>query len=667
MAAYVRLLLSEFVAFPPAAILGQLQLRYAQDGFASQYTKQTTAWSSSLPQLQREFSRLLEVEPRADAWTVLLEMPLYRLRRRIDVVVLTESLIVVVEIKSGDAFHSEDRRQVEDYALDLRDFHASSSSRRLLPVLWCTSAQVSPPTYAPESGGVAEVHLVGAVGLAELLASIPSGDVGNPIVASDWDNAPYCPVPSIIEAATRLFAGHSVREIAQADASNLKAAAVCLVDLISSARQNRHRAIMFLTGVPGSGKTLAGLQVVHDACLTGAEPQGDVVYLSGNTPLVTVLREALTLDEHQRSQSANAPKTKNKIRSEVRARIQHINDFLRQYIDGGTPHEHAIVFDEAQRAWDANQGAANFNRKASEPALLLEFMGRHSDWCACVCLVGGGQEINTGEQGIEGWGDALRGLTPDVACRWHVHAPPEVLRGGSSTAGLALGSVAAIVHEHSELQLLVPMRSYRSQRVSDWVSCLLSGDTKQAVALSQELGQYPIFLTRSLTTAREWLRKHARGNRRCGLVASSGARRLRADGLGQILHAGDGDEIAHWYLKPAGDIRSSLALEVPANEYTCQGLELDFMGLCWGGDLVVSPTGGWMHRRLNGSRWQQVKDQTARRLLRNSYRVLLTRAREGVVIWVPRGDPTDATRDPETLDATANFIIQSGARPLTVV
>src|SRR5262249_3691508 len=156
--------------------------------------------------------------------------------------------------------------------------------------------------------------------------------------------------------------------------------------------------------------------------------------------------------------------------------------------------------------------------------------------------------------------------------------------------------------------------------------------------------------TRSLSTARQRLRTLGRGNRRFGLVASSGARRLRADGLGQILHAGDRDEIAHWYLQPHGDIRSSCALEVPANEYTCQGLELDFVCVCWGGDLVRSRSPErWLCRRLSGSKWQTIMDEDAKRLLCNSYRVLLTRAREGLVIWVPLGDPADLTRDPKLL------------------
>jgi len=201
--------------------------------------------------------------------------------------------------------------------------------------------------------------------------------------------------------------------------------------------------------------------------------------------------------------------------------------------------------------------------------------------------------------------------------------------------------------------------------VSEWVARVLEGSETEAAAIASNLGPYPILLTRSLHEARAWLRSQGRGKRNYGLAASSGARRLRADGLGQILRATDRNEIAHWYLRPPGDIRSSCALEVPANEYTCQGLELDFVGLCWGGDLVYHPSAnGWMYRRLVGARWKVIQDGTTRRLLRNSYRVLMTRAREGMVIWVPFGDPDDVTRDPRPLDATAQFLLRCGARPL---
>lgn len=657
--------LPAFLDASPSALLGELERGYTRDGFATLYSQQTKAWDALLPLLQAQLRSCL---PNGGTWSVLLEFPLYRLRKRIDAVILTGDWIIVLEVKLGaTAFLSPDLRQVEDYALDLRDFHAASRDRPLLPVLWCPDAATLPAQHIPTPEQVPPVQLVGGQGLAGLLTQLSSVETSPPLNATHWDTAPYSPVPNIIEAATAIFAGHDVRDIARAEAANLGEATARLVELIAAARNHRRRVLLFLTGVPGSGKTLAGLKVVHDALASGGAGAGDIVYLSGNTPLVTVLREALAQDEHQRGRGGAFRRRLEEIRREVRTRIQHITDFLRDNLTAAAPqppHEHAIVFDEAQRAWDAQQGRDRFGRDASEPSLLLEIMSRHPDWCACVCLVGGGQEINTGEQGVRGWGEALRQLPAAEAAKWQIHAPPDVLRGGTSTAGLALGEVPGVtVHEDGALQLLVPMRSYRSQHMSEWVARVLEGAQSEAAEIAKSLGSYPIMLTRSLHEARTWLRLHARGTRTFGLVASSEARRLRADGLGQFLAASDGNEIAHWYLRPLGDIRASSALEVPANEYTCQGLELDFVGLCWGGDFVWT-AGAWRHRQLAGCRWRNIRDESAQRLLRNSYRVLLTRAREGMILFVPPGDCDDLTRAPAELDSTAAYLQRCGVQLL---
>jgi hypothetical protein len=485
-----------------------------------------------------------------------------------------------------------------------------------------------------------------------------------------WDAAPYQPVPTIIQAATSIFAGHDVRAIGRADASNLAVSARRIVDVIAEAKRDGRKAIVFLTGVPGAGKTLAGLQVVHDAVTTGTEDRGDIVYLSGNTPLVVVLREALARDTVCRKRALDKNSTLGQERRLVRTRIQHINDFLQQYLsrtDSPLPLEHAIVFDEAQRAWDADQGAKKFERNKSEPSLLLEIMGRHSDWCVCVCLVGGGQEINTGEEGIRGWGHALRPLLEDERPKWTVYGPDDVFQGGGSTGGLSLGELPADLTtvKEPDLRLSVPLRSYRSPAMSDWVSAVLDGDLSAAQDQGSLLSDYPIVVTRFLERAKAWLRDMGRGERRYGLLASSGARRLRADGLGEILQASHGPAISQWYLNDRNDIRSSFVLEVPANEYACQGLEIDFACVCWGGDLIFAPeTNSWVCRRLSGNKWTVVRAPEDRRYIQYTYRVLLTRAREGLVIWVPEGHASDHTRNPHKMNATADFLVAAGARQM---
>ena len=653
-----------------ATVVGTLEMQYAADGYASLFSAQTTSWGTFIPLLQDELRRLLVECPESASWGILVEYPLYRLRKRIDAVVIGRSTIIVVEVKVGEeTFERADKRQVEEYALDLRDFHGESSDQCLVPVLWATMA--SPLAIGEIIGcaspGVARLVCVGQTGLKDVLAK-SRASVPRMVGAETWDAAPYRPVPTIVEAATAIFSRHGVAALARADATNLRSAARRLVELVHNARGQRKRALIFLTGVPGSGKTLAGLDVVHSAVQIGMEERGDIVYLSGNGPLVMVLREALARDVVERGSAEHGKITLASARRDVRTRIQHINDFLKDAVthaEGEAPHEHVIVFDEAQRAWDEKQGKEKFNREASEPTLLLEIMMRHRDWCACICLVGGGQEINTGEQGISGWGDALRAMDDKNASTWTIYAPPDVLEGGASTGGGMLGELplSVAVVEEPGLELQVPMRSYRSPALAAWVDAVLEGHSDRARTLIAGLDAYPIVVTRSLANARAWLRSNTRGQRRCGLVASSGARRLRADGIGEFLTPKDGAEISNWYLNEPDDLRSSSALEVPANEYACQGLELDFVGVCWGGDLIWSAgRREWRVRRLNGVRWQNVNDAARRRYAINSYRVLLTRAREGLVIWVPTGSSDDSTRNPVELDATADFLMQCGAR-----
>ncbi|MCG7867501.1 MAG: DUF2075 domain-containing protein [Candidatus Thiodiazotropha taylori] len=669
MTAYFSSTIGSFIQTTEDEIAAALHTKYAADGFSSQYTTQTEAWNVTIPQLQRELESLLQLSTNAADWVVLLEYPLYRLRRRIDVLILSPAAIVVVELKVGEtSFRSLDRRQVEEYALDLRDFHATSTGLSLVPVLWCTEADTT--SYFPtiNSGEVTEVCFVGRSGLAGFLTQLSNIVPAKQYEVHEWEAGQYRPVPTVVDAATTLFAGHGVREIAQADATNLDASASRVVDIIQDSKRNRRRSLIFIAGVPGSGKTLAGLQVVHSAVESGAEDKGDIVYLSGNTPLVVVLREALARDEARRRKAKGEKPQLAEARNSVRTRIQHIIDFLREYLtnDGGSsPHEHVIVFDEAQRAWDEEYGRKKFGRASSEPSLLLNIMGRHSDWCSIVALVGGGQEINTGENGIAEWGKALRGLPPFELENWRVYGPPNFLEGSAATAHLGAGSLPGVdgVVVEPDLELSVPLRSFRSPSLSHWVSVVLDGDAPKAKALASELGKYPIIIVRSPDLARQWLKDNSRGERRFGLVASSGARRLRADGFGVTLNATDGSAIAQWYLNEPGDVRSSFALEVPANEYTTQGLELDFVGLCWGGDLIWDGA-SWRHQQFRGNSWANVSGER-QRFITNSYRVLMTRGREGLVIWVPSGSTEDPTRKPKHFDRTAEFLVRCGARQVS--
>jgi hypothetical protein len=666
MPAYIDQTITEFLACQDKDLLASLHIAYSSDGFLSQYTSQSVAWERSIPLIKSGLIKFTNRYPTVRSWRVIMEMPLYRLRRRIDLLVVCPQAIAVVELKVGESSYlSTDAQQVEEYALDLRDFHEPSHGIPIIPVLWCTEAE---NTVAYQPGfdvGVAEVVRVGTDGFENFLLGLCQATSALPAVVHDsWSRGAYKPVPSVIEAATSLFSGHGVSEIAQADAANLDVSAECIFGLIKQARDTGGHYLIFLTGVPGSGKTLAGLQVVHRAEESNSNSHGDVVYLSGNTPLVTVLREALTEDDYKRQRQEGLKVKKGEVRTAVRARIQHIMDFLREYLNDPEqrpPHERAIVFDEAQRAWNADFGKKKFNRSASEPRLLMDIMGRHSDWSVIVGLIGGGQEINTGENGMAEWGEALRGLPSDIKEKWSIFGPVGMASGIRASAFLGLGDLTGVrVSELEDLVLNVPLRSFRSPLVSDWVAAVLDGDRQAACTIMRQIDEFPIVMTRDSSTAKDWLRKNGRGERRFGLVASSTATRLRAEGYGVSISAGDGSDISNWYLSPQTDIRSSYYLEVLANEYTTQGLELDFVGLCWGGDLLRKDM-KWQTRKFSGTKWTIARNDR-QRFIMNSYRVLMTRAREGVIIWVPRGNVTDSTRSPADFDHVAQFLGQCGVR-----
>ena len=668
MPAYYKSVAFRFTKTPADEILGALSTSIIQH-YSGDHSKQLASWQTQIDLLQTCLGKIIDKFPNAKKWGVLFEYPLLRLQRRLDVVILVGTSVVVVECKIGaNNYLTQDIQQVEDYALDLRDFHEESHHRHIVPVL-CVPDAPKDDYELRNSQGVGPTCLCNRETLAELLEKIASLCDGRQIDVDAWDAAPYQPVPSIIKAAELLFAGHQVQEIANASSGpeNVGATTDKLIEIISRAQRNKEHIVAFVTGVPGSGKTLVGLNAIHDPRFRKeGRPPG--AFLSGNTPLVTVLREALARDEAKRTN-----KTLQMTRREVRSQIQGLLDYLKEYLVShphDIPADHVIIYDEAQRAWDAEYGAKKFDRPKSEPALFLEIMGRHLDWGVIIALVGGGQEINRGEKGLSEWGAAITNHNREVGYQqWRVVAAPDIVEGSDATAWQTLFAnhePSTFVERDETLHLAVSVRSHRCFAVTKWVNTFLAGQTDEARQIAATSGDFPIFLTRSLDAARSWLIANARGARRCGLVATSGARRLRAEGLGVSLSANELQAVANWYLLPRGDIRSSFSLEVTANEYTCQGLELDYVGVCWDGDLIWNEKGkSWGHRRLIGSKWQNVKNPDMQLWIHNKYRVLLTRSRVATIIWVPSGNATDSTRDPKILDSVANHLTKAGVIALS--
>lgn len=663
MPAFYRTTLGALVAEDEQRIIGLLITGSGSANLGEHLHTQTRAWQKEITILKATAAELVAQIPASKHWGLLLEYPIPRRQKRIDGVVLADELIFVLEFKVGaDTYEPLARRQAEDYALDLRDFHERSLGHVVIPVLVATDAPDKPSSDALSSDElVRAVRFANSTNLAYVVKE--AHEVfhcgSRPAISpADWNTSGYNPVPTIIEAAEALFAGQSVREISSshADVFNLTRTASKLVETVGWAQANNRKVICFVTGVPGAGKTLAGLTVTHDPLLRSDDrPAG--VFLSGNGPLVRIVRAALARDSKKRT-GLSVSESKRRIE----AFVQNVHTFLREYADILTtlPPDKVVVFDEAQRAWNAEKQRKTFHRDASEPAVMLSIMDRHPQWAVIVALVGGGQEIHDGEAGLAEWGRTLAQQFP----HWRILASPEVLSGGAGLAGHRLFAAEdwqqLDIQTDDSLHLPVSIRTFKADNVTRWVDAVLHRNTTEASELFGKLGDFPIVITRSLDAARAWVRMQTRGEHRCGLVASSGALRLRADGLelsGEFRRAYAYEE---WFLAPPGDVRSSFQLEVAATEFECQGLELDWVGVCWGGDLVIEPSGRWLFRYFHGKGWRNYRDAGDRQYLLNKYRVLLTRARQGVVVWIPRGDSTDETRNPALLDATADFFQQCG-------
>lgn len=669
MPAYYRKTVEEFLQSSPSEILGELTAGNARFGFAEVEREAIEAWEEEIVCLKDQLAQLCRDLAEASRWGLLLEFPIPRRQRRIDAVLLAGQLIFVLEFKSGTSGVAwSSGQQVEDYALDLAYFHAPSHDGIIVPAVIAPSLP-----YRSSHNTGSKVRSLATVPLEKLASflheTFQAEEEANwtQISARDWDEGAYEPVPTVIEAAMALYAGMSVREIARSHAGeeNLTSVTDFLLRAVKAAQENHEKIICFVTGVPGAGKTLAGLNLVHNRAIH-ADGRPASVFMSGNGPLVDILREALAIDSAFRNDE-----TLGRARKEVKTFVQNIHHFVKDNLerpDNQTPYENAIVFDEAQRAWNAEQNTKKYKKRPPvwhipEPEMVLRIMDRHKDWAAIVALVGGGQEIHDGEAGLSEWGGALAKYP-----HWRVFASSEALRGGESVAGASLfGSepVANRVDEEQTLHLSVCIRSHQATELATWVNSVLRGDDEAAKELSTKFEQFPIVLTRDLRKAKEWLLNQARGERRCGLVASSGATRLRAFGIETSMAIREAYSYPYWFLKPRGDIRSSYQLEVVATEFEIQGLELDLVGLCWGGDLVWDRfLKCWHPLQLSGNKWKDVKESRAI-YIQNKYRVLMTRAREGFVIWVPEGDRSDPTRDVGVMNDTTEYLVRCGVVPIS--
>lgn len=635
-------------------ILGELT---HNSGFAVE-TTQRDAWVAQIEILQPALERY--------EGAIHLEYAIPRMGKRIDVVLLIGPVIFVIEFKAGETrFNAGDLDQVWDYALDLKNFHEASRTPFIAPILI--------PTRAPRVRGEHPLRMhddllfepirCTASTVRETLDAVLARCEGEAIDHADWVAGRYHPTPTIVEAALALYGGHAVEDISRTDAAaiNLADTSDTIDEIIKRSKERNEKAVCFVTGVPGAGKTLVGLNIATKH----SRPEEELysVFLSGNGPLVNVLREALARDRVAQAKSKGKKLKKGVAVSEVKEFIQSVHHFRDEYLIDRTrpPIEHVALFDEAQRAWNIEQTVKFMNQKRggatvdqSEPEFLLSVMDRHPNWAVIVCLVGGGQEINSGEAGIKEWIASVARSFPE----WRVYMSSRLTDSEYDTEG-ALDDLRSKTHQSVEIQdhlhLAVSMRSFRAENVSLWVKQVLDLDPDRARETLKDLKDYPIVLTRSLDKAKAWLRKMARGSERYGIVVSSQAERLRP----HAIHVKAPMNPIHWFLHGKGDVRSSYYLEDVATEFHVQGLELDWACVTWDADFRYTPD-GWEHWSFKGSKWQKIRKEERQIYLKNAYRVLLTRARQGMVLVVPEGHRSDMTRSEDFYDPTFLYLNRLG-------
>lgn len=693
-----------FIREPEATILGQLCDRYHGDA----RTTTREAWKGEIEIMHETLSRLWDRNG-----SIVFEYDIPRLGKRIDVVLLYKGIVFCVEFKVGESRILEaDIDQVFDYALDLKNFHKLSQDKVIVPILVATDYQASSTDIKMS---VYDDHVVnplvtGEAGLFNLVLAVTKRFPNETPVDPNWIISPYAPTPTIVEAAKSLYENHSVENITrhEADKVSTDRTIAYILDVIRQSKEKQEKSICFVTGVPGAGKTLVGLDVAIRQTYQGqTEPVKDegAVYLSGNGPLVAVLTEALAQDNYKRCREEGIKKKMTDSRREVSKSIQMIHRYrdnmlakIKNPVENGVLEidpakaikmeaagfgevEHVAIFDEAQRSWTHKRLADYLKRggtygnklkvpnfPVSEAAFLIWSLDQREDWATIICLVGGGQEINTGEAGISEWIQAINESFP----HWNVYISPKL-----TDAEYAEGRVNELLKDNpnvtfsEDLHLGVSLRSYRAEKLSAFVHALLTFDESAATIYEEIKDKYPIVLTRDMAKARAWLHEKVRGTERTGVLVTKESARYKPLAV-HILPSGD-ENAVHWFLEDKADTRSSNYLEDAATEIQVQGLELDYTCVLWDADMRCE-NGEWRYYRFNSNtKWNRLQgitesQQEQMKYMLNAYRVLLTRARAGMVICIPEGNANktpngfweDSTRLPEFYDGTYKYLKNIG-------
>lgn len=641
--------INNFIVADEENVLGQLLIH---DEFETS-DLQKLAWKAEIQILKRQLE-----EFRGD---VIFEYTIPRMGHRVDTVCIIEGIIFLFEFKVGDNEYKKTTiDQVMDYALDLKYFHEESKRRYIVPICVSTKASVQKNEYNCCSDGIYNAILCNENNIGDNIHNILLQVRDKTLAGRTWIDSRYAPTPTIIEAAQSLYRNHGVDDISRNDAGakNLTITTKAISNIIEDCKKNNRKAICFVTGVPGAGKTLAGLNIANERHYFDEDEHA--VFLSGNGPLVDVLQNALAIDRAKREKI-----TKSNALRETKAFIQIIHKFRDEALTTSyAPIEKVAIFDEAQRAWNKEsltdfmkrkKGIPEFNQ--SEPEFLISIMDCHEDWAVIICLVGGGQEIYNGEAGIQDWFSTLSEKYLD----WEIYLSDKI----TDSEYVGNSDVSTMLHNReyhciSDLHLGVSLRSFRSEKLALFVKCLLDEEIELAKETYEELKKsYPVLITRKFDVAKNWVKKKARGTERYGLLASSEGKRLRAEGIwvpSEINHVG-------WFLNEKDNVDSSYYLEVAASEFKVQGLEIDYAVLAWDADLRYT-SNGFDYFKFRGTKWNHVNQEQRQHYLKNAYRVLMTRARQGLIIYIPEGDEEDPSRLTEYYEGTYQYLKHVGIKEI---
>ena len=641
--------INNFIVADEENVLGQLLIH---DEFETS-DLQKLAWKAEIQILKRQLE-----EFRGD---VIFEYTIPRMGHRVDTVCIIEGIIFLFEFKVGDNEYKKTTiDQVMDYALDLKYFHEESKRRYIVPICVSTKASVQKNEYNCCSDGIYNAILCNENNIGDNIHNILLQVRDKTLAGRTWIDSRYAPTPTIIEAAQSLYRNHGVDDISRNDAGakNLTITTKAISNIIEDCKKNNRKAICFVTGVPGAGKTLAGLNIANER--HHFDEDEHAVFLSGNGPLVDVLQNALAIDRAKREKI-----TKSNALRETKAFIQIIHKFRDEALTTSyAPVEKVAIFDEAQRAWNKEsltdfmkrkKGIPEFNQ--SEPEFLISIMDRHEDWAVIICLVGGGQEIYNGEAGIQDWFSTLSEKYLD----WEIYLSDKI----TDSEYVGNSDVSTMLHNReyhciSDLHLGVSLRSFRSEKLALFVKCLLDEEIELAKETYEELKKsYLVLITRKFDVAKNWVKKKARGTERYGLLASSEGNRLRAEGIwvpSEINHVG-------WFLNEKDNVDSSYYLEVAASEFKVQGLEIDYAVLAWDADLRYT-SNGFEYFKFRGTKWNHVNQEQTQHYLKNAYRVLMTRARQGLIIYIPEGDEEDPSRLTKYYEGTYQYLKHVGIKEI---